>query len=418
MIFLSLRHLLSRKRQTVLTLLGIVLGATGFVAISGFMLGFQEFLLDQLINNDAHIRISAREDRVDNSTARRDLYPQLNGMIAWIVPPSGVRSEPKIENPKGWEDLLSKDPRVEAYSLQFSAQVIFRVGALTANARLIGSEPEKQVRVTNIESYVKDGRFPELNTGGNRVFLGEGLIRKLGAANGSTVLVSSGKNTPVPFKVIGVFATGTKQLDDTTAFGYLNDVQRLADQPNEINSIAVRLLDFTRARDIASSWQSFKPDQVQSWDEINANFLNVFRIQDATRYLMIAVILIVAGFGIYNILNVVVSQKKKEIAILRAMGFEQRDIVRIFLYQGMILGIGGSLIGCGLGYLACLGLEQISFGSGPIGGASTKLKVSFDPMIYVRAFVFGSMAAILATLLPARSAGKLTPIEIIRSGAE
>ncbi len=419
MLFLAIRHLVARKKQTTLTLLGIVFGSMAFVAISGFMLGFQYFLLDQLINNDAHIRISAREDRVDHEVANKDLYSKLdkNGLVSWVVDPSGTRSNPKIENPQGWAEILKKDPRVEAYSPQFSAQVLFSVGAIAANGKLIGSEPDMQVRVTNIQSYIKSGRFEDISSGGNRIIVGTGLLKKLGSGDGSTIFVSNGRDKPVPFKVIGTFETGGRQIDDTTAFGALIDVQKLAGQPNEINNMAVRLIDFNRARETAHDWQPLSPDKVESWDEINAAFLNVFRIQDAMRYMMIATILLVAGFGIYNILNVVVTQKKKEIAILRSIGYEPSDILQLFFLQGIILGVVGSIIGLILGYVACLGIEQISFGGGPMGGG-TMMKVSFDPMIYLRAFLFGSLAAAFASLMPARSAGRLTPIDIIRSGAE
>ncbi len=419
MIFLAVRHLVARKKQTTLTLLGIVFGSMAFVAISGFMLGFQYFLLDQLINNDAHIRISAREDRVERGVAGRDLYPKIekNGLVSWVVEPSGTRSNPKIENPKGWGEILLKDPRVEAYSPQFSAQVLFSVGAIAANGKLIGSEPNMQVRVTNIRNYIKSGKFEDISSGGNRIIAGTGLLKKLGSADGATIFVSNGRDKPVPFKVIGTFETGGRMIDDTTAFGALIDVQNLAGQPNEINNMAVRLFDFNRARDTAHDWQPLGPDKIESWDEINAAFLNVFRIQDAMRYMMIATILLVAGFGIYNILNVVVTQKKKEIAILRSIGYEPGDILQLFFLQGIILGVVGSVIGLILGYIACLGLERMSFGGGPMGGG-TMMMVSFEPMIYVRAFLFGSTASAFASLMPARSAGKLTPIEIIRSGAE
>jgi lipoprotein-releasing system permease protein len=425
MFFLAIRHLVSRKKQTVLTLLGILFGSMAFVAISGFMLGFQYFLLDQLINNDAHIRVSAREDRIDRSVAMRDLYggPKAStkatsppALVAWVTEPSGTRSNPKIENPRGWAEILGHDPRVEAYSPQFSSQVLFSLGAISANGRLIGSEPAMQVKVTNIENYVQTGKFTDISTGGNRLIVGTGLLKKLGSTDGSTIFVSNGRGRPTPFKIIGTFETGNRQLDDSTAFAALIDVQRLSGQQDEINNIAVRLWDFNRARDVAHDWQAVSVDKVESWDEINAAFLNVFQIQDATRYLMIAVILLVAGFGIYNILNVVVSQKKKEIAILRSIGYEQGDILKLFFLQGIILGVVGSALGLALGYVACLGLEQVRFG-GPMGGG-TYMKVSFDPMIYVRAFLFGSLSSAFASLMPARAAGKLTPIDIIRSGAE
>lgn len=418
MFYLSLKHLFSRKRQTLLTLLGILLGSTGYVAISGFMLGFQDFLLDQLINNDAHIRVSAREDRVDPRRATEDLYPKKDTHVFWVTRPSGVRTEPRIYNPHEWEGFLKSDPRVEAYSLQFSTQVILTFGVISVSGKLIGSEPMHQLKVTNIAKYLKGVRFQDLASGGNRLIMGSGLLQKLGATEDSSVLISTGKGNSVPFRIIGVFSTGTKQIDDTTSFALLGDVQRLADQTDEINSIAIRMKDFKNAREIASDWQRLKDDQVQSWDVINESFLNVFSIQDATRYLMILVILVVAGFGIYNILTVILNQKRKEIAIMRAMGFEPKDVFMLFFYQGLILGFFGALFGCVFGYFASLALEGMSYGGGPMSGPGVKMPVSFDVFIYVKAFIFGLMTAVFATVLPAREAGKLTPIEIIRSGGD
>ncbi len=127
-------------------------------------------------------------------------------------------------------------------------------------------------------------------------------------------------------------------------------------------------------------------------------------------------ILVVAGFGIYNILTMAVNQKRREIAILRSMGFEPKDIIQLFLTQGLILGSTGSTVGLGLGYLFCRIMEQIPVSSQRLMGGG-KMLVSFDPLIYVKAFILGFLAAIVASLLPARSAGKLEPIEIIRSDA-
>jgi lipoprotein-releasing system permease protein len=171
------------------------------------------------------------------------------------------------------------------------------------------------------------------------------LLQRLGARVTETVLVSSGNSVPVPFKIVGVFKVGIKTLDEGTAYGSLADVQKINGTPSQVNEIAVRVTDIEEAASIAKSWTSASTEKVQSWDQLNANFLNVVNIQNATKTLMIAVILIVASFGIYNILNMTVTQKRKEIAILRSMGFEPYEIISLFVYQGLILGVVGGLLG-------------------------------------------------------------------------
>jgi lipoprotein-releasing system permease protein len=179
----------------------------------------------------------------------------------------------------------------------------------------------------------------------------------------------------------------------------------------------VRLRDFSHAAEIATTWATITGDKVQSWDQINANFFSIFKIQNTMRYLMIAVILVVAGFGIYNVLNMTVTQKRKEIAILRSMGFETSDIIFLFFSQGLILGFLGGLIGLVIGYWICLYLQTVPFGGGPLGGAGY-LQISIKPAIYLQAMGLAVFSASLASILPARAAGKMTPIEIIRSGTD
>jgi lipoprotein-releasing system permease protein len=195
-------------------------------------------------------------------------------------------------------------------------------------------------------------------------------------------------------------------------------VQKINQTPSQVNEIAVRVYDVDSANLIAKNWRQFSSEKILSWDEVNANFLSVFKIQNATRHMMVAVIIIVAGFGIYNILNMVVTQKRKEIAILRSMGYETKDVVILFLSQGIILGIIGGLLGLIAGFWICKFLETIPFAGGPMGSGSGFLNISFDIEIYIKGMFLAIFAASFASLLPARVAGRMQPIDIIRAGAE
>lgn len=411
---LAWRHLIARKRQTILTLIGILLGTAGYVVISGFMLGFREYFVDQLVNNDAQVRISAREDLLTAHSLDHAFFPSLSGVI-WRVSPSGRKSDPKIDNPEGWYRRLDADRRIAAYSPQLTTQVIVSKAGTSTSVRLLGVQSKSQAKVTNIARYVTKGDFMGLASGGNRLVVGDELLQKLGARYHETIWISNGKSPAVPFKIVGVFHAGVKVLDEGTVFGALSDAQKINGTPNQINEIAIKLVDLSQAASLATAWSLSSKDRVESWDQINQNLLEVFKIQDRTRYMMTMAIVLVASFGIYNILNMVVSQKRKEIAILRTMGYESFDVIKLFLIQGVALGVTGGFLGVVVGYGFCWYLSTLPFVGGTMGTGPGRMSVSFDPMIYVIGFFMSVIVSIFASALPARLAGRMSPIDIIRS---
>lgn len=414
MLFLSLRHLSSRKLQTTLMILGITLGSAAYVVISGMMLGFREFIVDQLVNNDAHIRISLRDEPITPEGIRQQLF-DTDQPVAWLSPPTGRRDRLTLEHPQGWIERLEADPNVLAYSPQLQIQGLGRKGSFTQNLRIIGSDPSKQERVTTIANYMVQGDFKDIARGGSRVIVGTGMLEKLGAKVGDTMRISSGISESLPYQIVGSFRFGIRSLDDTTAFVSLIDAQKLFRQSGAISDIAIRLHDLEKTRPLAEDWQRLSTDKVQSWEQANEGTLSVFKTQDIVRLSMTISIVIVAGFGIYNILSMAVNTKKPEIAILRSVGFEPGDIVRLFLTQGLILGLLGGILGVALGYVACLWMSTIEVSSQRMMGGG-RMMVSFNPEIYRFGFLMALGSSALASFLPARAAGKFTPIEIIRGG--
>lgn len=411
--FLALRHLLSKKKQTGLMLAGITLGTAAYCAISGMMLGFQTFIIDQLVNNDSHIRVSSREEIIGEHSLDRDLFPDFT-VVKWKAAPAGRRDYSYIEYPAGWFEKFDKDENTLAYSPQLIAQVIASRARVSTSARMIGVEPFRQAKVTNIQNYMLQGQFTDLGQTGNRIIIGDGLLNRLGTKVSESIQISSGKVDAVPFKIVGVFHLGVKNLDDTTIFGALGDVQKVNATPSRISDIAVKIRDVGRASELAATWSMFAKEKVQSWDQANEGIMSVFKTQNVVRYSMTVSILIVAGFGIYNILTMAIQQKKREIAILRSIGFEPKDVLWHFELQGMALGLIGGLIGITLGYFICLAMSHIEV-SPNRGLGGRNLMVSFDIYIYIRAFLMSFIVSAAAGVLPARAAGLMTPIDIIRS---
>jgi lipoprotein-releasing system permease protein len=415
MIFLSLKHLTARKKQTFLILIGIVLGTTAYVAISGMMLGFQNYIIERLINNEANIRISAKEEEITKESIEKFFYPKHLHSF-WDVPPSGRRDSLSIENPKMWFDKFDRSSEVYAYSPQLSSQVIFKRGDVEITGKVIGSKPSQENRVSNISQYMQDGKkFTDLGDTGNRIIVGSGLLKRLGARVSETIILSTAEGKFAPFKIVGTFSLGITALDNTQAFASLVDIQKLSKVANRISDIGVRLVDVTKSQELTDSWREFTTDKVESWQEANSATLSVFTIQNITRNFMTISIVVVAAFGIYNILSILVNQKKKEIAILRALGFESSQILEVFLYQGLILGILGGILGVIIGYLICVYMSTLSVGSGRLMGSTGKMLVAFDTLIYVKAFFIAFASSLVSSIIPAYGASKLTPIQIIRS---
>ncbi len=413
MMFLSLRHLSSRKKQSALILLGIVIGTAAYVAISGMMLGFQDKLMDQLVNNDAHIRISAREDIL--TAEQLDSFENAKHVF-WYTPPSGRKDSAKIDYPIGWFNRLNADPEIVAYSPQVNLNVIFNRGKVSLAGRMIGSDPHRQMRVTNIQSYMLSGKFTDVGSSGNRLIIGKALMNKIGASLSETILISSGKNTPTPFKIVGVFETGIKQIDETTVFSALSDAQNLRGAPSEITDIAIKVYHPFEVDQKVQNWRMGARDKIVSWQEASASILSVFKTQDIVRNSMTISIIVVAGFGIYNILSILVTQKRRDIAIMRSMGFTPKDIMLLFFNQGLLLGVLGGFIGLALGYLLCLLIGNIEVEAGRATSSSNRMIVSYDYLIYVKAWFIALFSSVASALWPSRQAAKLEPMDIIREG--
>lgn len=167
---------------------------------------------------------------------------------------------------------------------------------------------------------------------------------------------------------------------------------------------------------MARTWAMSSPERVESWGDQNANILSVFSIQTALRFSMIVTVLIVAGFGIYNILNMTVNQKRQDIAILRALGYDAFDVIMLFFSQGLIVGVSGGALGLICGYFLCSYLQTIPFMPATPSNPQGHLHIALTADIFLQAALMALLSAGFASILPSWTASKLTPIEIIRVG--
>jgi len=410
MLFLAFKQLLSKKKQTLFILLGIGLGSMLFISISGVMIGLREYIINSLLSNTSHILISGSERVIDEKEIKEQLYS--NSIVNWTTNPYGKRGEAKLENYQGWVNIFNKSPEVYGYSPRITIPVILKKRTLRSSISLTGVIPQKHLKVSNIEGYISTGSFKELEKGGNKIVIGVGVAKDLGVKVGQTIEVTAKNNELSPFKIVGTLKMGDERIDRTLAFAHLREVQKLNKTPGRISEIAVSLNNLEHSEMIAELWSRYSDDKVQGWKTTNKMFMEVIKMQDVVRYFIMFAVLVVAGFGVYNVLSIMINQKRKEIAILRSLGYKPSEILELIVYQGIFLGLSGGIIGAILGFIVVYIVSNINIGL-EIGKSNT-LIVSYDPTIYLMAFVSSVIAAVVASILPALSASKMTPIDIIR----
>jgi len=414
MFFLAFKQLLARPLQTLLALLAIAFGAAAFLILSGMMLGFREVFIQRLINTAAHISIKAEESTIEEHSLDGSFFP--GDLVKWIVPPVSHDEPPHLEYAQGWFDRLDADDNVEAYAPQMVAQALVSRGKLSRTISLIGVEAAKQVKATDVQSDMTVGNFSDLDKGGFQIIIGESLAQKLGLHQNDTLDIVTVKGNILPSKVAGFFNTGMDQIDDVVSYAPIHYVQQVNQTPGQVSQIIVKLKDITLAKRVADQWAAMSREKIQSWDEANANFFTVFKMQDMIRYILSAVVLMIAAFVIFIVLNMIVMQKRGEIAILRSMGYDAGDIIQLFLSQGLFLGFFGGLLGLGLGTLVCLYIQSIKFtgGMGMARGMDHML-IAWHAYFYITAFLLAFLSGLVAGFWPAYTASRMHPIDILRS---
>ena len=214
-------------------------------------------------------------------------------------------------------------------------------------------------------------------------------------------------------KVVGVFRTGITSLDTSVAYALLAKAQVVLERPNVVNQLRLRLARPEDARDFALRVEERFGYRAESWHEANANVLGIFVIQRAIMYSTIGAILVVAGFGIFNVVSTVAWEKARDIAILKSIGFRERDILAVFLLQGLLVGVAGMVLGWLLGFLIVAFMGSLRF---EIEGF-VRLQgfvLHRTPLHYAASGAFALATSALAAWIPARRAARMDPVDILR----
>lgn len=401
-------HLTSKVRQLLVAVLSVTFGISMYIFMNGFMSGVNKAQTEITFTSMAHLKIY--NDLKDDvpillPKSKDENIIQIVNNARNIQYTEGIKNtEPIIEALQNYEEVAS-------ITEQLNETVFLRNGITQQNANLSEIEIENEDQLFGTSKYMTEGNLFDLDTSSDGIILGTKLAKSLGVGmdNNITLITSSGV-TKV-YKIIGLIETGSNSIDKTRALISIQKARQLfSKNQNYATEILVNIKNYNEANEVTKKIAPITTYKVESWTEGNSQLDSANILRDILAIAVSLTILIVAGFGIYNIMNMTVNEKIKEIAILKAMGFNGKDIVEIFLTQSVVIGFLGGLVGMILGNLISQIISRIPF---KIASLST-LPIDFKISDYVMAFFFGIIITLIAGYLPARKASQIDPVEIIR----
>ena len=408
---ISLTLLRAKLRQSIVAAVGVMFSITMFVTLLGFMNGLNDLLDGLILNRTPHIRLYNELKASPTQPIDLTTDSSTHNFVRNVKPKNEL---PKLRNAQAIMDALKKDPRVLAVSPRLVAQVFFNVGTVDLNAQVNGIDVTQEVLYYRFADYLTEGDPHDLATSANTIVLGKGLADMMEASIGETVQVTTATGERAMLRVSGIFQSGIADADKVQCYANIKTVQKLLARPSSYyTDINVKLHDLLEAPVMAQELaRRFDVDALDI-QTANAQFETGSDVRNIISYAVGVVLLIVAGFGIYNILNMMIYEKLDAIAILKATGFSGSDVRRIFLFLSMIIGIAGGVSGLIGGFTLQNIIDNIPFVTAALPTVKT-FPIDYSPKYYIIAVTFALLTTWVAGWFPARKAAQVDPVEIIR----
>jgi lipoprotein-releasing system permease protein len=408
-IFIGRRYLRAKQKQafisliTILSVAGVAVGVMALIVVIAVMSGFEADLKSRILGGQPQVMIMRHGGAFTN-------YRQILQEV-------------------------EKTPGVEAATPFIYAQIMLRSKNGASGAVLRGIDPDSAGRVMktlqhlNLPSSVGENSSSGSSPDIPGIVLGRELAKNLGVIEGDVIYLISPRGMISPighvpamkqFKVSGFFESGMYEYDQTFAFINIKDAQKIMRMGDSVTGLDVRVTDIYHARNVAQRIidKLGFPYWARDWMQMNRNLFKAMKLERRVMFIILTLIVLVAAFNIASSLIMMVMGKTKDIAILKAMGATERSIRKIFVFNGMVIGTVGTLIGLGLGLVICTGLKHYNIHelTGDIYYFTTQLPVKLELPDVASIIIAALVICFLATLYPARQAAKLNPVDAIRYG--
>ncbi|MEL6590381.1 MAG: FtsX-like permease family protein [Bacteroidota bacterium] len=397
-------HILKGLRQTMVASLGVALGVAIYLFMNSLDVGFSGFSRDNIFQSSAHVKIY-RDDAISQSLLAEDVH-KVNA----IVNPQVTTLSKTLINPALILQQVKEEPYITNAIAQIDYTLFYNRGKTQVKGSGIGVNMIEYNEMFNTQKYMVAGNVADLQSNPNGVIIGSGVAEKLSLNLGDNISISSSYGVNKVLRIVGIFEFGNRMLDDSRSYVNITTAQQFQQEgPTYVNTIYANTLNPDKTDEYVSRLQKITDYTVEDWKTTNADVVS----QDTTRGTMMTSIslsiLVLAGFIIYNILSSTISQKIDDIAILKATGFANRDVVAIFLMEALIMGVIGTLIGLAFGSVLIFILSKVYMG-GPVG----YFPITYEWSLYLQSFFLGLLMTVIAGYLPARNASRVDPVEIFR----
>ncbi|MEO6285354.1 MAG: FtsX-like permease family protein [Dyadobacter sp.] len=404
--------LLARWRQTLVAAIGVTFSIGMFITLLSFMNGLNDMLDGLILNRTPHIRLY--NEIKPNVNQPINLAKSYHNHYNFIRSIKASGSRQAIYNNGAVMQALSNDKRVLGFSPKITAQVFFNDGVVDITGAVNGIDVQKENKLFHFGEYIIAGTATDLDKIPNSIVLGKDLGDKLLAELGDVVQVTTAKGEIFQLKVVGYFQSGIQELDKTQSYASIMTAQKLLGQSaNYITDIQIKLKDMNQAPGIAKEYRQLFVSDAEDIQTANAQFETGSFVRTLISYAVGVTLLIVAGFGIYNILNMMIFEKMDTIAILKAIGFSGKDVKSIFLVIALSIGFFGGLLGLMLGLGLSAIIDQVPFTTASLPTIKT-YPISYSITFYVIGTVFSLVTTFLAGWFPSRKASQVDPVIIIR----
>ena len=401
-VFVALRYLRDQGAQSGLILAGIGVGVGVIIFLSALITGLQDSIVERTLGSQAHVIVRPPEE------APR-LLPRTDEAITSFTverPPQRVRS---IDGWREIEGQLRRTANVVGVAPTVTGPAIAVRGEGSIAITVRGIELESYQTIVDVEGRLVEGAF---DLTGARAVVGTELARKFGITVGGRLRVQAAGDRGGVYTVSGIFDYNSASLNETLVFVSLRGAQTLFGLNGGVSSLEVRGRDIFEAEATALRIRDRTGLEAESWMSQNGDLLTGLRSQSMSSIMIQVFVILAVALGIASVLAVSVVQKAREIGILRATGTQARLVTRIFLIQGAVLGILGSLLGIAIG--TALALFFAAMARNPDGSAT--FPVALTAALYGRSVAVAMAVGLLAAVLPARNATRMDPATVIRNG--
>jgi lipoprotein-releasing system permease protein len=403
-VLIAFTHIFTRKKATFIASIGVALGVAVYLFMNSLDSGFSKYSRDNIFVGNAHIKLYVKD------ALSTPLTQAPSGSVFLINNARILDQSKKLYNSHELLNQIKKQAYITNAIALVDFSVIYRRGSAEVKGSGTGVHMSDYAQMFNTQKYLVAGSIDILSQQLNGVIIGQSLANKLSLRLGDDLSVSSTEGITQILKIVGIFNMGNPAMDDGRCFVNLSVGRKFLKASSDyVTTIYANTLNADKAQQYAQQLRGLTDYTVENWQVSSAELIAGDKTRETMMGTISLTILIVAAFGIYNILSSTISQKINDIAILKATGFNGGDVVKIFLLEAFIMGLIGTILGLLFGGLLIGVMSNVYMGA-PVG----YFPIRFEFELFVRSFLLGIVIIICAGYFPAKKAADVDPVSIFR----